>query len=187
MRRPLIAGNWKMHKGVADTAAFIEALQAAGSNPAVEVVVAPPYTSLPAAAMLLTASSIGLAAQNVHWEAAGAFTGEVSAAMLREFGCTHVIVGHSERRSLYGEDDGRVAAKFGAAAQAGLTPILCVGETLAQRESGATESVVEAQLNAVLAQHGASGLARAVIAYEPVWAIGTGRTATPDQAQAEML
>ena len=116
--------------------------------------------------------------------AKGAYTGEVSAAMLREFGCTYVIVGHSERRSLYGEDDEVVAAKFGAALEAGLVPILCVGETLAQREAGVTKSVVAAQLDAVVERCGVAALDRAVVAYEPVWAIGTGRTATPEQAQA---
>jgi triosephosphate isomerase len=174
-----------MHGSLPDNAKLLSTIcEAANGLRVAQIGVCVPFPYLFQAQQALAGSRAVWGAQNVSEHARGAFTGEVSAAMLCEFGCTHVIVGHSERRSLYGEDDGRVAAKFGAAAQAGLTPILCVGETLAQRESGATESVVEAQLNAVLAQHGASGLARAVIAYEPVWAIGTGRTATPDQAQA---
>ncbi len=179
MRRFLIAGNWKMHKGVAETSSFIEGLLATGPSPTVDVVVSPPYTSLPTAAMLLTGSSIGLAAQNVHWETSGAFTGEISGGMLRELGAEWVIVGHSERRTLFGETD-RTARDRGRGAQAaGLKLIYCIGETLDERESGRTFEILESQTDGL----GALDPAALVIAYEPVWAIGTGRTATPEQAQ----
>ena len=144
----------------------------------------PPYVYLAEAAAQLQGSAVLLGAQDVSAESGGAFTGEVAGAMLREVGCTHVIVGHSERRSLFGESDAVVAAKFIAARAAGLVPILCVGETLAERESGATETVVRRQLAAVLDSAGVTALDGAIVAYEPVWAIGTGKTATPDQAQA---
>jgi triosephosphate isomerase len=147
----------------------------------VEVAVAPPFTSLHAVQAAVRGSGIEVAAQNVHWEAKGAFTGEVSAPMLAEVGCKHGIVGHSERRQLFGETDEQVAAKFAAARRGGLTPILCVGETLAEREAGRTEEVVARQLGAVL---DTSSFENAVLAYEPVWAIGTGRNATPEQAQS---
>ena len=144
----------------------------------------PPYVYLAEAAAQLQGSAVLLGAQDVSAESGGAFTGEVAGAMLREVGCTHVIVGHSERRSLFGESYAVVAAKFIAARAAGLVPILCVGETLAERESGATETVVRRQLAAVLDSAGVTALDGAIVAYEPVWAIGTGKTATPDQAQA---
>jgi triosephosphate isomerase len=179
MRRFLIAGNWKMHKGVGETSALIEGLLAAGPSPAVDVVVSPPYTSLPAAAMLLTGSTIGLAAQNVHWESSGAFTGEISGEMLRELGAEWVIVGHSERRTLFGETDRTARDRARAGQQAGLKVIYCIGETLEERESDRTFQVLESQTDGL----GSLSGAELVVAYEPVWAIGTGRTASPEQAQ----
>ena len=149
-----------------------------------EVVVCPPFILIPAVATRLKGSRIAWGGQNLNANTSGAFTGEVSGPMLKDFGCTYVIVGHSERRALYGETDQGVAQKFKAAQVAGLIPILCVGETLEEREANATETVVARQLDAVLALTGIESLANAVIAYEPVWAIGTGKTATPQQAQA---
>jgi len=179
MRRFLIAGNWKMHKGVGETSDFIEGLIAADPSPAVDVVVSPPYTSLPAAAMLLTGSEIGLAAQNIHWESSGAFTGEISGDMLTELGASWVIVGHSERRTLFGETDRTARDRARAAQQAGLKVIYCIGETLEEREADRTFQVLESQTNGL----GALDSAGLVVAYEPVWAIGTGLTASPEQAQ----
>ena len=179
MRRPLIVGNWKMHKGVAETAAFLEGLLAAGQPGGVEVVVCPPFTSLANAAMLLTGSAVGLGAQNVHWEAQGAFTGEVAAPMLAELGVGWVIVGHSERRALFGETDASAVRRAACAQAHGLEVIFCVGETLAEREAGATFAVLERQIAGL----GALDPAHLVVAYEPVWAIGTGRNATTEQAQ----
>jgi len=179
VRRPLIVGNWKMHKGVAETAAFLEGLLAAGQPGGVEVVVCPPFTSLANAAMLLTGSAVGLGAQNVHWEAQGAFTGEVAAPMLAELGVGWVIVGHSERRALFGESDASAVRRAACAQAHGLEVIFCVGETLAEREAGATFAVLERQIAGL----GALDPAHLVVAYEPVWAIGTGRNATTEQAQ----
>lgn len=179
MRRFIVAGNWKMNKNVAETSSFIEALLAASPSSAVDVIVAPPYTSLPTAAMLLAASDIGLAAQNVHWEDSGAFTGEVSAPMLVELGVGWTIVGHSERRTLFGETDRTARDRARAAQRAGLGVIYCIGETLSERESGATFDVLAGQTDGL----GALDPAMLVVAYEPVWAIGTGETATPGQAQ----
>ena len=179
MRRPLIVGNWKMHKGVAETAAFLEGLLAAGQPGGVEVVVCPPFTSLANAAMLLTGSAVGLGAQNVHWEAQGAFTGEVAAPMLAELGVGWVIVGHSERRALFGESDASAVRRAACAQAHGLEVIFCVGETLAEREAGATFAVLERQIAGL----GALDPTHLVVAYEPVWAIGTGRNATTEQAQ----
>jgi triosephosphate isomerase len=185
MRARLVAGNWKMHGSLPENAALLERVrQGAGALRTARSAVCVPFPYLFQAQQQLAGSPVAWGAQNVSAQAKGAFTGEVSAAMVREFGCTYVIVGHSERRGLYAEDDALVSAKFGAALGAGLAPILCVGETLAQRESGETERVVAAQLDAVVGRHGVQALARAVVAYEPVWAIGTGRTATPEQAQA---
>jgi triosephosphate isomerase len=183
-RRRLVAGNWKMHGSREQNQALIDALlQPATIDESVDCVVFPPFVYLADAVRQLSGALVGVGAQDVCAEAQGAFTGEVSGAMLADVGCTHVLVGHSERRNLYGEDDALVARKFAAALAAGLTPVLCVGELLAERESGATEAVVSRQLDAVLAVVGIEGLARGVVAYEPVWAIGTGRTATPEQAQ----
>ncbi|MDZ7594772.1 MAG: triose-phosphate isomerase [Thiobacillus sp.] len=182
MRKKLVAGNWKMHGSLAENAALLSALKPALAG--IEAVVCVPFPYLAQAQAELTGSSIAWGAQNVSEQAKGAFTGEVSASMLLDFGCTYVIVGHSERRSLYGESDALVARKYVAAQAAGLTPILCVGESLAERESGVTEAVVSRQLDAVIDAAGVASLAGAVIAYEPVWAIGTGKTASPEQAQA---
>ena len=178
-RRYLVAGNWKMHMGVGETTAFLEELLDEEIPDGVDVVVCPPFVSLPAAAMLLTASKIGLGAQNVHWEGSGAFTGEVSAPMLAEIGVGWVIVGHSERRSYFGETDDTASRRARRAQEEGLEVIFCLGETLEERDGGTTFEVLERQA-AVLA-----GLdpAHLVVAYEPVWAIGTGRTASPEQAQ----
>jgi triosephosphate isomerase len=181
----LIAGNWKMHTGRAEAVALAEAAArlAAEVGPAVEVAVCPPFVWLEAVAGVLVGSAARLGAQNVHAEASGAFTGEVAAPMLVEAGCRYVIVGHSERRQLLGEADADVAAKLRRALHHALVPILCVGETLAERDAGREEAVVLRQLDAALA--GAEPAREAlVVAYEPVWAIGTGRTATPAQAQA---
>lgn len=184
MRTPLVAGNWKMNGSRESAAALIKAIVGAGEERAsAEVVVCPPFVLIPDAARQLKGSGIGLGAQNLCTEEAGAYTGEVSGAMLREFDVSYVIVGHSERRTLYGETDVIVARKFLTAQKTGLTPILCVGETLEEREAGRTFEIVERQLGAVLAVAGIAAFARAVVAYEPVWAIGTGRTATPEQAQ----
>ncbi len=179
MRQPLVAGNWKMHGNRAANRALLDAI-VAGAGTGAEMAVCVPFPYLAQAAERLAGTPVAWGAQNVSEHAHGAYTGEVSAAMLAEFGCRYVIVGHSERRSLYGETDELVAAKFGAVQAAGLRPILCVGETLAEREAGRTEEVVARQLDAVLAKH---AKAPTVLAYEPVWAIGTGRTATPEQAQ----
>jgi len=185
MRVKLVAGNWKMHGSLPENAKLLSAVREASAGLRVaQIAVCVPFPYLFQTQQALSGSAVTWGAQNVSEHAKGAYTGEVSAAMLREFGCKYVIVGHSERRSLYGEDDATVAAKFGAAVQAELVPILCVGETLAQREAGLTESVVDAQLGAVMDRAGVAAFERAVLAYEPVWAIGTGRTATPDQAQA---
>jgi triosephosphate isomerase len=173
-----------MHGSRVGNDALLAAVVAgAGGLAGVEVVVCPPYPYLAQAAERLAGSRVGWGAQNLSEHGSGAYTGEVSAAMLVESGCRCVLVGHSERRALYGETDAQVAAKFAAARDAGLVPILCVGETLVEREAGRTEEVVARQLDAVLDASGAQSLAQAVLAYEPVWAIGTGRNATPEQAQ----
>lgn len=182
MRRPLIAGNWKMHGSIAMTRELVAAIEAAGPFPQVDVAVMPPFPYLPTA--LAVAETVAVGAQDASAQAAGAYTGEVAAVMLREVGCRYVILGHSERRQYHAESDGLVAAKFKAVQAAGLTPILCVGETLAQRDAGDTDALVSAQLGAVIDAAGVDAFAHAVVAYEPVWAIGTGRTATPEQAQA---
>jgi len=189
MRARLVAGNWKMHGSRQANAGLLDALRAGfgprGAQPADDAcAVCVPYPYLEQVAARLAGSAIAWGAQNVSEHPSGAFTGEVSAAMLAEFGCRYAIVGHSERRQLFGETDAQVAQKFAAAQAGGLTPILCVGETLEAREAGRTEAVVDAQLEAVLASSGAAAFARAVIAYEPVWAIGTGKTASAEQAQA---
>lgn len=172
-----------MHGSRALNAPLLEAILAAPQRERVDSVVCPPFVYLPEAARQLRGSAVKLGAQDVCAESQGAYTGEVSAAMLHDVGCEYVIVGHSERRSLYGEDDVLVARKFAAALSQGLIPILCLGEQLAERESGATRDVVGRQLEAVVSLTGIAGFAGAVIAYEPVWAIGTGRTASPEQAQ----
>jgi len=184
MRRPMVTGNWKMHGSRAAAARLVGELIAGDTGIGeVDVVVCPPFIYLAEVGRQLRGTTIGLGAQDVCAEETGAHTGEVSAAMLADVGCKYVIVGHSERRAMYGEDDILVARKFVAAQRHGLVPILCVGESLEERERGATHEVVTRQLEAVLGVTGVSGLAGAVIAYEPVWAIGTGRTAEPRQAQ----
>jgi triosephosphate isomerase len=184
MRRPFVAGNWKMHGTRAENAELIEALLAAvPGQPSVDIAVCPPFVYLWEIARLLKASSIALGAQTVCAEAVGAFTGEVSAGMLKDVGCNYVIVGHSERRAIYKEDDALVARKFVAVQSQKLTPILCVGETLEERERGETMKVVSRQLAAVLDVVKVESLKGAVVAYEPVWAIGTGKNATALQAQ----
>jgi triosephosphate isomerase len=183
-RTPLLAGNWKMHGARKDALALAGALaKAVGHVAGREVLVAPPFTALDAVGEAIAGTDIRLSAQNLYWEAKGAFTGEISAAMLREAGCTHVIIGHSERRQLFGETNESVNRRLAAALAAGLTPIVCVGETLQERDADATVEVVERQVIAGLAGTSAADLARSIIAYEPVWAIGTGKTATPQQAQ----
>jgi triosephosphate isomerase len=183
-RRALVAGNWKMNASRAASTALLTALkrELSGQERAA-VAVCPPFLYIPLAADSLSGTAIAVGGQNLDTHASGAYTGEVSGAMLKDYGCAYVIVGHSERRALYGESDALVAEKYAAAQTAGLVPILCVGETLAEREAGTTEQVVARQLDAVLAKSGIASLATAVIAYEPVWAIGTGKTATSQQAQ----
>jgi triosephosphate isomerase (TIM) len=184
MRRPIIVGNWKMHKTTAEAVTLVKALKAAiASSQDVDVGVAPPFTALMAVAEALRGSEIFVVAQNMHWEPQGAFTGEISAAMLTEVGCTRVIIGHSERRQYFAETDATVNQKLKAALNAQLNPILCIGETLDQREGNTTFGVLEQQLRQGLADIAADGMQRLVLAYEPIWAIGTGKTATPAQAQ----
>lgn len=182
MRKKLVAGNWKMNGSLTENAALLAAIKPALAG--IEAAVCVPFPYLAQVQEALGGSSIAWGAQNLSDQTKGAFTGEVSASMLLDFGCKYVIVGHSERRSLYAETDELVASKYKIAQAAGLTPILCLGESLAERESGVTEAVVSRQLDAVINAAGVASLANAVIAYEPVWAIGTGKTATPEQAQA---
>ena len=180
----LVAGNWKMNGNRASNQALLDAVLAGiGGLQGVECAVCVPYPYLGQVAGRLANSPLAWGAQNLSEHAQGAYTGEVSAAMLAEFGCRYVIVGHSERRQLFGESDATVAAKFAAVRARGMTPILCLGETLAERDAGQTEQVVERQLQAVLKINRKEVFGNAVVAYEPVWAIGTGRTATPAQAQ----
>ena len=183
MRRPIVIANWKMHttRDEADRLAR-EIVTALNGFDEAEVVICPPFTALGAVAGAVAGTVVGLGAQDLHWESQGAFTGEVSASMLRDAGCGHVIVGHSERRALFGETDESVRRKTAAALECGLQPIVCVGETLEQREAGETGTVVRRQVAAAL-DGVADALDKLVVAYEPVWAIGTGRTATTEQAQ----
>jgi len=184
MRQPLVAGNWKMNGSKASAEALLAGIKD-GMAPIhkTEVLVCPPFPYLALAVAALTGSRVAVGAQNACTEAGGAYTGEVSAAMLKDVGCTYVILGHSERRQYYGETDAVIAKKYAQALAAGLTPILCVGETLEERERGETETVVARHLDGVMGTAGVEAIARGVIAYEPVWAIGTGMTATPGQAQ----
>ena len=186
-RRAFVAGNWKMNGTRASAAALTEAVaRGAAGLDTVEIALCPPFILIPLVAERLTQARAAVAwgGQNLAAQASGAYTGEVSGPMLADWGCRYVIVGHSERRALYGETDALVADKFAAAQAAGLTPILCLGESLEEREAGRTEAVVARQLGVVIERHGVGSFERAVLAYEPVWAIGTGRTATPEQAQA---
>lgn len=185
MRPKLIAGNWKMHGSKPEIRSLIGGILAR-LDPArsAEVMVLPPYPYLPLVQSLVESTPVLLGAQNLSEHDSGAYTGDVSGAMLSDWDCTHVLVGHSERRALHGESNEQVAAKFVAAQAAGLQPIVCVGEQLEDREQGRTDEVVGAQLGAVIDAAGINAFSRAIVAYEPVWAIGTGQTATPEQAQA---
>lgn len=183
MRRPLVAGNWKLHGARASAAELVGALAAALPD-GVEVAVLPPFPYLDGLITLYGQGAIAFGAQDLSEHAQGAYTGEVAGAMLKDVGCRYVLVGHSERRQYHAESDALVAAKFVAAQAAGLIPILCVGETLAEREAASTQAVIARQLDAVVARAGVAAFAQGVVAYEPVWAIGTGLTATPAQAQA---
>lgn len=186
MRQTLVAGNWKMNGSAASITELLDGLKAGMSDvsDSTQVAVCAPYVYIPMVQGSLADSAIAYGAQDISEQDSGAFTGEISGAMLNDFNCKYAIVGHSERRSLYGEQDQDTANKYAAALKHGLTPILCVGELLEERESGVTEEVVARQLDAVIENSGVESLADGVIAYEPVWAIGTGKTATPDQAQA---
>ncbi|MCP3662962.1 MAG: triose-phosphate isomerase [Gammaproteobacteria bacterium] len=184
MRQPLVAGNWKMNGSRESNKVLLDGILAGlGDVTKAEVVVCAPAVYLADVAAQLKGSCVAYGGQNLSTEASGAFTGETSAAMLLDFGSKYVIVGHSERRALYGEDDSLVAKKYAVARAAGLIPIFCVGETLEERELGITQEVVARQMDAVIEAEGITALADGVIAYEPVWAIGTGKTATPEQAQ----
>jgi triosephosphate isomerase len=182
-RRPLVAGNWKLHKTLAESAQLAEQIVAGSKSVTAELSVAPGFVALARVAQVVGGSSVALAAQNAYWEAKGAFTGEVSLPQLKDAGCRYVILGHSERRQLFREDDAMVNRKTRAAIAYGLAPIVCVGETLEEREAGQAEAVVVRQVTAALADIAADAAAPIVIAYEPVWAIGTGRTAQPSDAQ----
>jgi triosephosphate isomerase len=184
MRTPFIAANWKMYKTVSEAVVFAKELRADVKDVAdVEIVIAPPFTAIHAVAEALRNSNIGVAAQNMYWEREGAFTGEVSAGMIKEAGAEYVIIGHSERRRLFGETDAFVNRKLVAAYAAGLWPIMCVGETLDERERNETHAVLDHQLKFGLDGMSGEQIGDLVIAYEPVWAIGTGKTATASQAQ----
>jgi triosephosphate isomerase (TIM) len=182
-RRRVIAGNWKMFKTIAETRAFFSAfLPLVAESRNSDIVIAPPFTAIAAAVQAAAGSSVAIAGQDVYWEKEGAFTGEISLRMLAEAGCRYVIIGHSERRQYFGETDETVAKKTKAALGAGLTPIVCVGEMLTEREAGRTEQVCRTQFRGGLGALTPEEFSRILIAYEPVWAIGTGKTATPDIA-----
>ncbi len=183
-RRALLAGNWKMHTTRDEAAALIDGIKevSAGARDR-DVLVAPPFTALETARRVLEGTTIGLAAQNLHWEAKGAYTGEIAGEMLKDVGCSHVIIGHSERRQHFGETNETVRQKIEAALRVGLKPIVCVGETLREREAGNTLPVIERQVRDGLMGFGRDVVRGLTIAYEPVWAIGTGHTATPEQAE----
>jgi len=183
MRRPVIAGNWKMYKTIGEAVDFIQKLKPLVANSShCDVVVAPPFTALRAVVEAVVGSNIQVAAQDTHWDKEGAHTGDVSPAMILDAGCTRVIIGHSERRQDHGETDEQVNRKVKAALATGLLPIVCVGETLAEREAGRTQEVLARQFQRGLAGLTPQEFSRIIIAYEPVWAIGTGRTATPEMA-----
>jgi triosephosphate isomerase len=182
-RRPLIAGNWKLHKTLAESVQLAEQVVAGSKSITAELAIAPGFVALARVAQVVGSSSVALAAQDAYWEAQGAFTGEVSLPQLKDAGCKYVILGHSERRQLFGEDDATVNKKTRAALAYGVAPIVCVGETLNEREAGQAEAVVVRQVQLALANIAADAAAPIVIAYEPVWAIGTGRTAQPSDAQ----
>lgn len=184
MRKPLVAGNWKMNGSLESVRTLLAGIKSGISDVQnAEVAVCPPYVYLAETEKLLQGSGIGWGGQDLSTESSGAFTGEIAVSMLQDFGCRYVIVGHSERRTYHAESDELVAKKYAVARAAGLVPILCVGETLEERESGITEQVVARQLDALIDMEGVEALKDGVIAYEPVWAIGTGKTASPEQAQ----
>jgi triosephosphate isomerase len=187
VRRPLLAGNWKMNLTLAQSVELAKALRDGAAAASGEAAVCVPFTAIAAVGEALKGSPVRLGAQDVYWEASGAFTGEISAAMLVDAGCAMVVIGHSERRKLFGETDECVNKKLGAALKAGLTPIVCIGETLDERESQKTWRVLETQIAGGLKGFAPADLSKIVIAYEPVWAIGTGKTATPAQAQEAHL
>lgn len=183
-RKYLVAGNWKMHGSLQMTNELLSGvLSGVADMQDIDVLVCPSFPYLVKAADVISDSRVLLGAQNVSEQAQGAFTGEVSTSMLQDIGCKYVLVGHSERREIYGETDELIAKKFAVAIEQNLIPVLCIGETLQERQNGATEQIIEQQLDAVLNESGVQSFAKAVIAYEPVWAIGTGETATPEQAQ----
>jgi triosephosphate isomerase len=183
-KRPFVAGNWKMHRTIPEARGLVRGiLEGAPGVAGADLVVIPPFTALSEVAGILRGTRVKLGGQDLYWEEKGAFTGEVSGPMLRDAGCSHVIVGHSERRQHFGETDETVNRKVGAALKAGLTPILCVGETLEERETGRTVGKVDAQLEKGLAGRTPEEVRSVVLAYEPIWAIGTGRTASPSQAE----
>lgn len=183
MRTPFMAGNWKMYKTPAETTAFFEAfLPLVASAEGREIVINAPFVDLAAAVAATAGSNVGIGAQNLYWEKEGAYTGEISGPMLKAAGCTYVVIGHSERRQYFGETDATVLKRTVAAIEAGLTPIICVGELLEERESGRTNEVLQTQFDGGIAGLTADQFAKVVIAYEPVWAIGTGKTATPEMA-----
>lgn len=182
MRKPIIAGNWKMNMAPAEAKTLVNELIPLVKDAACEVVVCPPYVDLALAAELTQGTNIRVGAQNIHWAEKGAFTGEISAAMLKEAGAQYAIIGHSERRQYFGETDETVNSRAKAALAAGIIPIICVGESLEQREAGETDALVSGQVQAGLAGITAEQAAGLVIAYEPIWAIGTGKTATDEQA-----
>ncbi|MDB0021836.1 triose-phosphate isomerase [Candidatus Pseudothioglobus singularis] len=184
MRKTIVAGNWKMNASKDSVESLVTDILSGASDVSAEIIVCAPFPYLSQVEVLIEGSNLMLGAQNLNLNASGAFTGEVSAEMIKDFGANHVIVGHSERRSLYGETNKIVAEKTKAAIDSGLTPILCLGESLDQRESGKTEPVVSEQLNKVIKMVGIEAFNNIIVAYEPVWAIGTGMTATPEQAQA---
>lgn len=184
MRKIVIAGNWKMHKDLNETVSLISEIKSQyEKSDNVDAIVAPPFTSLETANELLKDSPIGLSAQNMSYEDSGAFTGEISGKMLKSVGCEYVILGHSERRTIFKESDETINKKIKKALEVGLKPIFCIGETLEEREADITEKVVETQIREGLKDIGENELSELIVAYEPVWAIGTGKTATPDQAQ----
>ena len=181
-RKPIIAGNWKMNMTPAEAKELISALIPLVQDAQADVVICPPYLAIPTAAELVKGTNIALGAQNIHWAEKGAFTGEISAKMLKEVGVSYAIIGHSERRQYFGETDETVNMRTKAAITAGITPIICVGESLEERETGKTEAIVSAQAEKALAGIVAEDVKALVIAYEPIWAIGTGKTATKEQA-----
>jgi triosephosphate isomerase len=182
--RKVVAGNWKMNKTLAESLALVQAIRAGWKSEfGVETIVCPPFTAIKTVADALAGSGIGVGAQNAHWESSGAFTGEISVGILQEAGCRYVILGHSERRQYFGETDETVNRRVKAVLAAELHPIVCVGETLSERDEGRVESVIERQIRGGLAGLSADLIGKLILAYEPVWAIGTGRNATPQQAQ----